>query len=195
MIRRLVAGTCIALAFAAFTTVVRADVAHGWTSVGATAVPDEDSASLIQTYATGSIAMRSNATGTATVRWNVTAVAGLDNDEPANPDPDYRFCMRMLVRDTGTTARVTAKLQRIDLQTGSLATLAYWDSDTRAAWPGEGTTDYLPVWACGLANPDGTRVLGFNFRDYAYFIEATMTKSDAAANPGIKSVAIQKDEI
>jgi hypothetical protein len=55
--------------------------------------------------------------------------------------------------------------------------------------------DYLPVWACGLRNPDGTRVLGFDFRDHAYFIEATMTKTDAAGNPGIRSVAIQKDEI
>jgi hypothetical protein len=195
MIRRFAAGSCLAVALAAFTTVVRADVAHGWTSVGAAAIPDDDSTSLIQNYATGSIAMRSSVTGTATVRWNVTAVAGLDNDEPANPNPDYKFCLRMLVRDTGATARVTAKLQRLDLQTGALATLTSWDSDTRAGWPGEGTTDYLPVWACGLQNPDGTRALGFNFRDYAYFIEATMSKTDTAGNPGIKSVAIQKDEI
>jgi hypothetical protein len=195
MIRRLAAGASMAIAFAAFTTVVRADVAHGWTSIGATAIPDEDSTSLIQRHGTGSIAMRTDVTGTATIRWNVTALAGLDNDEPANPDPDYKFCLRMLVRDTGSTARVTAKLQRMDLRTGSLATLAFWDSDSGAGWPGEGTTDYLPVWACGLQNPDGTRVLGFDFREHAYFIEVAMMKSDGTANPGIKMVAIQKDEL
>jgi len=158
-----------------------------WSAAGNTGTVDEAGLSIHQFNSTGSVSIKSTvATGTLDIRYPVQTVPDLLIPQSGDcPE------MRVNLRDTGSGARVIVRLMALSIFPGSgtgLTSLAAIDSNTTP--PPSGAADqYRSYRACITGLPPGSEFL-FDKAFFTYYVEAQLTKSAAAANPGLMSVQI-----
>jgi len=152
-----------------------------WSMPGVTGVVDESSMRQVVFYDTGSAGVRRDlARGTVKLRYPVT------NGPSSFEGFDAAPCMKVSARDTGASARVIVRFQRIKVATGARHTLATYNSDVKVP-----SDRYQIGGVCRLEDPEtGGDFRGFNYADYNYYVEVEMTKTDASGNPGIKHVGL-----
>ncbi len=136
-----------------------------WTSIASAGTVDESSASIVRF--TGNHAEVSAATGAVTIRYNIVPVDGVfDQGYPA---------LKVRFRDDGAGAQVIVRLKRINLETGVGGTLLTFDSNN-------GFGNGEPGWR--TVNKTDCSGGVFDFRTYAYYIEAEIIKGNGGA-PGL----------
>src|SRR5688572_6439060 len=135
-----------------------------WTTVGSAGTVDEADVAEFET-AGSQVRILDTAALPASVviRYNVVAVNGVSGGN--------RVGMGARYRDNGNGARVLTVLRRVNLMTGVTTPMLTIDSN---AFPTSSTFQVQSVAACALF---------FDFSSNAYFVETTLTKSSAAANP------------
>lgn len=157
-----------------------------WTAVGNSGEVDSAHQSLYQTNGTGSVRIKSAATGKIVLRYNVSGIPRVFRKayDPADDGPDPRIQLMARLRDTGAGARVVVRLRALNLVTGALGTLATIDSDTFYAAVGQ--PEYVSEYA--LLNVDAD--FQFDYWHYAYYVEAELWKTSSTANPGLMAVQV-----
>lgn len=156
---------------AASQNVTRGAYVPTWGSAGSMGVPDEASVAKL-VYSQSTAEMRSNASGSATIRYNVTAAEGLGSSLSGG------IVLAMRYRDNGSGARVRAILRRTDIVTGAMTTVASLDSNNFAS-----SSSYK------LAEIDKCNVV-MDFYNYLYYIEVIMEKSSGSGKPAIQGVQV-----
>jgi hypothetical protein len=178
----------VIFAFVVGAAVVRAD----WTAVASTGTIDEGDLGKIVLNNDGSAAIRSTISSTsAKVRFNVTAVTGIEPPPPGAISGGLVFAMRF--RDNGAGARVFATLKRVTLEGFHLSrpqstdVLGTIDSDLVAQSNG---------WQTAWSQHANWKVLanGLSFLDDGYVVEVQLIKHDATGDPGIMGVQLFRDE-
>jgi hypothetical protein len=91
-----------------------------WTTIGSVGTVDEADRNMV-VFDGGIVSMKSGATGTVLLRYNVVAVDDLFGGSGA--ELGVRF------RDNGSEARVVVRLKRYNLETGETSTLLTLNSD------------------------------------------------------------------
>ena len=155
------------------------DSARYWTTVGSAGTLDEKSEGKVffdravvqkgTTLVVGQAGRQPRAEGvtveatdSAVIRYNVTAVDGLFEGNTLG--------MTIRFRDEGPGAQVIAQLIEVDLTTGTKTTLLAFDSDAPGV-PVESGYHVWDVFDCKA------RKQPFDFVRHAYYIEATLTNS------------------
>jgi hypothetical protein len=135
-----------------------------WTSAGSTGEVDEDSLSLVRFNSFG-VNLLNGTTGSVHIRYNITAVEGVAALCPASLS-----VIRTRFRNSdnlGTTARLTYEIRTSSVTAGGNTVIYTFDSNGRGSGNGFKTvTETVPI--------------DFNFATNMYWIEATITRSDAA---------------
>jgi hypothetical protein len=134
--------------------VARADAVPGmlWTSVGSTGTVDEADLGIV--LLDGPVAQHAGAAGqVVNIRYNVVAVDGLSA---------VAIFLAASFRDTGASGRVILTLKRYSFVTAITENLLTLDSNAFPAQVGFQTREV----------GDGCATSGFNFNQYAYFIDA-----------------------
>jgi hypothetical protein len=142
-----------------------------WTAVGSDGTPDEGDP---VTY-TGNIAYLDG--DSAVMRYNVVAVDGLINDGPLAAFP--RMTVRF--RDNGDNNRIVVRLRRIGIDGGNSVSILTLDSNDYA---GSSSFQTRSVSACGDDS------FTFDFDNYAYYIEATLTRTGLPVTTGLSSIKL-----
>jgi hypothetical protein len=178
--------------FAAATVLAWAAPAVGqggsiWSAAGNTGIVDEAGLNIHQFNSTGSVSIKSSVSnGSLEVRYPAQTVPDLLIPQSGDcPE------MRVNLRDTGSGARVLVRLMALSIFPGSgtqVTSLATIDSNTTP--PPSGAADqYRSYRTCITSLPPGSEFL-FDKAFFTYYVEAQLTKSTAAANPGLMSVQI-----
>jgi hypothetical protein len=134
-----------------------------WTTIGSAGSIDESSTSVVALGATSAAVPMSMAAGvSATIRYNVVEVGGLDAlwDGPS---------MQIRYKDAGTGERVRASLKGYNIRTGVTTTVLSFDSD---AFAQSSSSQLRNTFQTGCFSS-----FQFNFIDNVYFVEVTLTKS------------------
>ena len=157
-----------------------------WSAIGATAVVDEASVGKVVMNDTGSIAMAPRVVGTVQVRWQISPFTVADSTRD--------LCLRVRVRDLGATDRVVVRVREMTVFNGTVNTLATWDSNTAADFAGtpfemEGNVNYRMGVVCPLRR-GGQELREPEWFPRSYFVDATMTRTDATGNPGVMAIRI-----
>jgi hypothetical protein len=106
----------------------------------------------------------------------VVAVDGLQETNgvlPVHPVMKARF------RDNGANNRIVFRLKRVDLNTGAVQILMTMDSDLYA---GSGSFQTREI-GCGNS-------FTFDFSNHAYYVEATMTRTNLPVTPGVAAIQL-----
>lgn len=142
-----------------------------WTTVGASGLIDNDDLKLYSTdTSSGLLVFASGATGELNVKYNI---AGTDGSG-ANG-------MRVRFRDNGAASRIVLELKRYSFNNGVTSTLATFDSNLYPV----STTSWRTV---GFCIPNGG--FTYDFDNYAYFINAKLTRSNTTGNTGLGAIQI-----
>jgi hypothetical protein len=163
--------SCLALMLAAACSApALADDDKPWTAIGADCTVDEGELTF-----TGNIAyLKSDG---AVARYNVVAVDGLLDAGPAAIFP--RLTVRF--RDNGNNNRVLVHLKRVAISTGDTTQIMTLDSNS---YPGSSSFQTRSVEACG------DDLFAFDFENYAYFVEVTMTRTSLPITPGVAAIRL-----
>jgi hypothetical protein len=153
-----------------------------WSQTGATGIVDDEGARAVVLKDNGSAAIRASVpSATIKLRYAVTGgPSHLDGFDPA-------MCMRLSVRDTGATSRVVVRLKAQSFSSGQQFVLGTYDSDARELPPSD---QYQTALTCPLSDPSGGTLQGFNYRDFTYYLEVELAKTDATGNPGIRFLGL-----
>ena len=145
-----------------------------WTSAGSTGAVDEDSLALVRFNSFG-VNLVTGTTGSVHIRYNITAVEGV-----AALCPATLSVIRTRFRNSdnaGTTARLTYEIRTSSINAGGNTVIYTFDSNGRGSGNAFKTvTDSVPI--------------DFNFATNMYWIEATITRSDANAFSDLGSIQI-----
>ncbi|AZZ89850.1 hypothetical protein EUZ85_03645 [Hahella sp. KA22] len=153
--------------------------ASPWTAVGSTGVVDEaDAAEVNFSSGVAQISGAAPASSSVTLRYNVTAIADLDNGG-VNKRLSARF------RDNGSDARVVLSLRQYNYNSGLTTTLLTLDSNTRPANAAYQTHSVS----------DGCWTTSFDFSQNAYFIEAVLTRTSTAGSPGLAILRVEDADL
>ncbi len=163
-----------AIFFSANVTMAQTAVDRPWTEIGAHGVVD---GADISNYRTNQFSIGVLTTGTVRVRYNIVAVDGVSR---ANPAPSSTITVFFRDSDcAGTTAQVAFQIRRTNLQTGGNEVLFAFDSNTQ---PCAGDAfQSVTVTVPGL---------DFDFTQYAYWVGAGISRTDAARNAQLGSIRI-----
>jgi len=161
------------LLVAASAPVALADSNKPWTSIGS----DASVAGGKVTYS-GNIAYLDDSS--AVLRYNVVAVDGLVDTGPALAFP--RLTARF--RDNGDNNRLVIRLKRAGFDGGNVVSLLTIDSDDYA---GSSSFQTRTATGCGSDN------FSFDFVNYTYFVEVTMTRTSLPVTPGLASLKLDMD--
>jgi uncharacterized repeat protein (TIGR01451 family) len=154
----------------ATTTVVNF---RGWTTTGSGGGTEDESNPAQPTYANFTAGANAGSpAGTYVLRYNIQATDGLKG-------PGTNTRLRVRFRDDGTGSRVTVAIMRSPIS-GGIQTMAVFDSDTYEPNSGFQTQELL------------LPTLVFDFTQNTYWLEITMTKADAANQPGFGSAQINR---
>jgi hypothetical protein len=146
-----------------------------WTSAGSTGALDEDSAGKL-TYQDFTTRFAAAQTGTATVRYNITAVNGISAFCPASQST---ISVRYRNGDpTGVTSRVKFEIHRTNITTGGNSIIYTFSSD---GLPGGSAFHTFSTAQPGL---------DFDFANNIYWIEATIFRSDPSQFADLGSIEI-----
>ena len=135
-----------------------------WTTIGSAGLVDEADRGKIL-FDGSIVTFKPGAEGMLNLRYNVVAVDGLFGGDGV--ELGVRF------RDNGSDARVVVRLRRYALEPGESTTLLTLNSNNFG--PQENFQLRTEV-DCSLR---------FNFFDYAYFLDVTLTKTGDAATPAL----------
>ncbi len=115
----------------------------------------------------------------AVIRYNVVAVDGLfeKGDNPLLPKPTR---MTVRFRDNGDNNRLVVRLKRVNLSNGDTDILLTLDSNNYA---GSSSFQTRTV-GCGAFD--------FDFSTYAYYVEATMTRTSLPISTALAGIQIAK---
>ena len=160
--------------------------AQVWSVVANSGDVDSRQQSLYQTTRSGSVQIKSGSTGSIVLRYAVTGIPAVFRrpHDPEDDGPDQRIQLMARLRDTGFGARVLVRLRALDLDSGTLTTLATIDSDV--SYYSAGQPEYRNEFA--YLNVD--EHFQFDYWRYAYYVEAELSKSSSTANPGLMAVQI-----
>jgi hypothetical protein len=167
-------------------TVAAAASGSIWSAAGVTGVVDEAGLNIYKFNSTGSVSIKSSvASGTLEIRYPVQTLQDL-------LIPQQGDCpeMRVNLRDTGTGARVIVRFMALSLFPGSgtqLTSLAEIDSD-KMSLPGD-PNEYRSYRTCINNLPPGSEFL-VDKAFFTYYVDAQLSKTTAAANPGLMSLQI-----
>jgi hypothetical protein len=142
-----------------------------WTAIGSDGTVDEGEVTF-----TGNIAYLKSDDG-AVIRYNVVAVDGLVDGGPALDFP--RMTVRF--RDNGNNNHIVVHLKRVDISGGGTTQLLTLDSNS---YPGSSSFQTRYVDACG------DDLFAFDFANYAYFVEVTMTRTGLPITPGVAAITL-----
>ena len=145
--------------------------AASWTTTGDSSVTEDESNPAKPTYTNFTAAANAGSpAGAYTLRYNIQATSSLTTPGPTNTRLRVRF------RDEGAGSRVTVAIVRSPLAGGAPSTLGtVFDSDTFA--PGSGFQTQQITFPAVV----------FDFTQYVYWLEVTMTKADTSNQPGFGS--------
>jgi len=144
---------------------VMAQTAAAWTTVGAAGTVDNDDLALYATDdGTGMMFFANGVNGTLNVKYNIDGLPGLTN------------ALVVRYRDNGNSARVILQLRRYGLSSGVTSDpLVTLDSNI---WPASDSFETGTI--CTAHN--------FDFENYAYYINAIITKSAGTGNPALGAI-------
>lgn len=149
-----------------------------WSTIGSGGTADEDSASLVS-YDDFGVKLKDGQTGTATVRYNITATQGISAWCPATQSVVF---VRFRNSDNaGTHARVKFEIHRTSVLNGGNDTVFSFNSD------GLGTGNTFT--SASLA-PN----IDFDFSSYVYWIEATVFRDQAGQFADLGSIEIYESD-
>jgi hypothetical protein len=144
-----------------------------WTTVGSTGTPDESDQ---VTYTNNIVYLDGDS---AVVRYNVVAVDGLFGAGPAVSFPR----MTVTFRDNGDNNHVVVRLRRSQISGSALTTLLTLDSNDYASSSSFQTRTRT---ACGAD------AFEYDFDNYAYFIEVTMSRTGLPVTPGVAEIKLDR---
>lgn len=157
------ASTFVLLSAALACGQAAAQADHSWTSIGAVgSVTPAEQGSVEQSINWARVPF-GLASGSATLRYNVTAVDGLFVPPPALSS--FAFGMRFI--DNGASGRVQLRLRSYDRSTGALTTIEALDSNEVAP-----SSSAQSTFKC-IAHD-------FDFSQKTYFVEAVLSKTALA---------------
>ena len=145
-----------------------------WTSTGSTGTFDEDSVTklMVQDFTTR---LRDGITGTAMIRYNITATQGISAFCPATQSVvNVRFRNS---DNAGTHARVKFEIHRTNIVSGGNDIILAFNSNGLGAGGSFTTASIAPN-------------IDFDFRNYIYWIEATVFRDDPAQFADLGSIDI-----
>ncbi len=171
--------TAAAIALIAGITAIVSSTAMGqadrsWSAAGSTGTVDEDSAAITQ-FKNFAVTLNPGANGTARIRYNITAVDGMNKFCPASSS---RVKVRFRNSDnTGTTAQVAFDIKYTNVLTGNSLVLYHFDSNAKGA--GQAFTTFT-----------GTPAIDFDFSQNVYWIDATIFRSVSSEFADLGSIQI-----
>ena len=173
-----------AIAVLSFATVpVGASFRQTWSAIGTVGIADAASDALLTRSDTGSVFIKSSvASATVHLRYPVVPVGDMTK---TTDEEGGAWGLRVVMRDTGATARVVVSLKSVNVSTGAVTTYATIDSNLN---PDFGTQYFTGEQM--LMNPDGTIMSSFFTYTEAYYVDVVMTKTASSGNPGVKIVQI-----
>ena len=157
-----------------FTVTVKAP--HYWSTVGSAGTADEDSLSLVS-QEDFAVKLKDGLTGTATVRYNITAVQGISAYCPATDSVVY---VRFRNSDNaGTHAQVKFEIHRTSILNGGNDILFTFNSNGLGAGN---------VFTSASLAPN----IDFDFSNYIYWVEATVFRDQAGQFADLGAVGSSK---
>jgi hypothetical protein len=163
----------IAGAVGVFTTTAKAQ-GRFWTAAGSTGTIDDDSLAIAQ-FKNFAVTLQPGVNGTARVRYNITAVDGMNQFCPATTS-----IIKTRFRNSdnnGNTARVRYDLKVTNVLSGGSTVLYSFDSNTIGA----GTA---------FTTATATPAIDFDFSQNVYWIDATIFRSVSSEFADIGSIQI-----
>lgn len=147
----------------------------GWTTTGNSGVTEDESNPAKPTYTNFTAGANAGSpAGTYVLRYNITAMGNLTSLGSANTRLRVRF------RDEGAGSRVVVAIIQSPITGGATTIGTLFDSNAYAPGSGFQTQEILMP------------ALVFDFTQNTYWLEVTMTKDDAANQPGIGTVQINQ---
>jgi hypothetical protein len=144
-----------------------------WTTVGSAGTVQQDSLGIVD-LRNFTVGLATGATGTVTIRYPITATRGLT----CTPVTDYVVVVRYRDSDgPGTTARVFFTIRSTDSSVGGNTTEFTFDSNS---FPATGSA-FQSIGIAALITP-------LDFANRVYWIEAQISRSDAAAFANLGSI-------
>jgi hypothetical protein len=145
-----------------------------WTTVGSGGTVDEDSVGIVDLN-NFTVGLKAGLTGTVTIRYPITATRGLT----CTPVTDYVVVLRYRDSDgSGTTARVFFTIRSTDSSIGGNRVEFTFDSNI---FPATGSS-FTSIGISALITP-------LDFANRVYWLEAQVSRIDAAAFANLGSVA------
>jgi hypothetical protein len=166
-------GLALLLTGLAATSHAQVVLGQPWTTIGAVGVVDEGEVTF-----TGPLAYL--ASDSAVLRYNVVSVEGLFATAGAAPT---RTILSARFRDNGDNNHVVVRLKSQRLtgaNAGDITTLMTIDSDD---YPGSSSFQTRSIWCDGGG-------FSFDFVNYAYFVEVTMTRTGLPVTAGLAAIQI-----
>jgi hypothetical protein len=156
------------------TRTATAQAGKSWTAAGATGTIDEDSLAIAR-FNNFAVTLNPGATGTARIRYNITAVDGMSQYCPASTSTiKTRFRNS---DNTGAAARLRYELKVTNVLSGGSTTLYTFDSNGIGA-------------GSSFTTATSTPAIDFDWAQNVYWIDATLFRSDAAQFVDLGSIQI-----
>jgi hypothetical protein len=147
-----------------------------WTSAGSTGTVDEDSSGKL-TYQDFTVRFANSQIGTATVRYNITAVDGISKFCPATQSV---VSVRFRNSDaTSAHSRVKFDIHRTNILTGGNVVIFTFDSNGTSTGSAFGTLMIAPS-------------IDFDFANNIYWIEATIFRDDIGQFADLGAIEIHE---
>lgn len=164
----------IAGAFGVFSTTAKAQANKSWSAAGSTGTIDDDSLAIAQ-FKNFAVTLQPGINGTARIRYNITAVDGMNQFCPATTSTiKTRFRNS---DNNGNTARVRYELKSTNVLSGGSTVLYTFDSNGIGAGQAFTTNTATPA-------------IDFDFSQNVYWIDATIFRSVASEFADLGSVQI-----
>jgi len=147
---------------------------RSWTAAGSTGTVDDDSTAIAQ-FNNFAVTLRSGINGTVRVRYNITAVDGMNSFCPATAST-----VKVRFRNSdnnGNTAKVTFDIKSTNVLSGGSNVLYSFTSNGTGAGTGFKTVSATPA-------------LDFDFSQNIYWIDAVITRTVASEFADIGSIQI-----
>ncbi|MCU1266140.1 MAG: hypothetical protein JWM21_2458 [Acidobacteria bacterium] len=173
--------TVAAVALIAGTTGILTSSALGqaqnrsWSAAGSTGTVDDDSTAIAQ-FKNFAVTLQPGINGTARVRYNITAVDGMNSFCPATAST-----VKVRFRNSdnnGNTAKVSFDIKVTNVLTGGSTVLYHFDSNAKGA--GTAFTTFT----------DAAVPVDFDFAQNVYWIDATIFRSVASEFSDLGSIQI-----